>query len=329
MIRSFVFRNGKRLEQDVTEDTLRLLLYEEDVHLWVDLEAPTEEESRRILEGVFQFHPLAIEDSLAVTELPKADEYENCLFLVIHAVDYTSHEFKTTEMDFFIGRNFLVTFHRDPLRSVQSTLHRIATNSVGVARAPDRLAYTLLEFLLENYTPALDDLSNDMLSLEHDVLQAREADFFNRFLQLKQEVRRLRQIVARQLEVLSRIAHGEFRIVRSHLLPYYRDLQDRLVRLQDTADNYRDSLNGLMQIHLSLQQAQVNQVIKVLTVLATLALPIVAVTSFYGMNINHFPPTFEGRDSTWGWVPAYLYIFGLTGLLMGLTFWYLKRKKWT
>lgn len=328
MIRSYVFKNGKLLDQNIAPDVLRLLLYDEDVQLWVDLEAPTPEETRSILEGVFNFHPLAIEDCITVSALPKVDEYENCIFLVMHAVDYSAHEFKTTEMDFFIGRNFLVTYHRDRLKSVQATLNRLTTNAVGVARAPDRLAYTLLDFLLENYTPALDDLSKDVIELEHHLLASSSEDFIARFLSLKAEVRRLRQIVGPQHEVMARIAHGEFRIVRPHLLPYYRDLQDRLIRLQGTAETYGDSLTGLMQLHLSLQQSQVNHVIKVLTVLATLALPIVAVTSFYGMNINHFPPTFEGRGSTWAWGPAYAYIFGLSGLLTGLIYLYLKRKKW-
>ena len=190
------------------------------------------------------------------------------------------------------------------------------------------MAYTILDFLLERYTPALDDLAADIAALEHEVIASPPADFVNRLLALKQEVVRLRQIVIRQHEVLSRISHGEFRVVRPHLLPYYRDLKDRLSHLQDTADNYRDSLNGLMQLQLSLQQSQVNQVIKILTVLATLAIPVVAVSSFYGMNMNHFPPTFNGPDSTWHWKPSYLYFFGITGLLTALIYWYLRRKKW-
>lgn len=243
-------------------------------------------------------------------------------------MDYNSHVFCTTEIDFFIGRDFLVTYHRDPLKSVQSALNRIATNPAGVARAPDRLAYTILDFLIEHYTPALDDLAADIAALEHEVIASSSPDFVNRFLTLKREVVRLRQIVTRQHEVLARISHGEFRIVRPHLLPYYRDLNDRLSRLQETADNYRDSLNSLMQLQLSLQQSQVNQVIKVLTVLATLAIPVVAVSSFYGMNMNHFPPTFNGPDSTWHWIPSYLYFFTVTGLLTALIYWYLRRRKW-
>lgn len=328
MIRSFVFKNGKLLEQNLVPDLVRLLRADQDVQIWVDLEAPPPEETKSILETAFQFHPLAIEDCVAVSELPKVDEYENCIFLVIHAVDFSSHVFRTTEIDFFIGRDFLVTYHRDPLKSVQSAMNRIATNPSGVARAPDRLAYTILDFLLEHYTPALDDLAGDIAALENEVITESPADFVSRFLALKQEVVRLRQIVTRQHEVLARISHGEFRVVRPHLLPYYRDLKDRLSRLQDTADNYRDSLNGLMQLQLSLQQSQVNHVIKVLTVLATLAIPAVAVSSFYGMNINHFPPTFNGPESTWGWIPAYLYFFGVTGGLTALIYWYLRRKKW-
>jgi len=276
MIRSHIFRDGRLYAKDSAPDFLRIALGDEDIHVWVDLEAPTDAESKQILETIFNFHPLAIEDCITVSERPKVDEYENHLFLVIHAVDYSSHEFRTTEIDFFIGRNFLVTFHREPVRAAGTMAELIHKNPQAYARAPDRLAYHLIDLIVDNYAPALADLSKDFEDMEGELLERPPSDFLQRIVPLRGEVQRLRAFVGPQREVLSRIALGEFPIVRKTLLPYFRDLLNRLARINDMADGYRDSLNSLLQLQLSMQQMQVNNVIKVLTVMATLALPLVA-----------------------------------------------------
>jgi magnesium transporter len=324
MIRSFVFNQGKLVGQDLDLDSLRLVLFDKGLNIWVDIEAAGDEEAKLLLDGVFGFHPLAIEDCLTVSERPKVDEYESYLFMVIHAVDYTrgAEEFRTTELNIFMGKDFLVTFHRDPLRSVAATVDRVMKNAPAVARAPDRLAYTILDFLFENYRPVLEELSAEIAELEEKVLVAASTDILGDVLKVKGEVHRLRQIVGPQREVVARFARGELKFVRAHLVPYYRDLYDQLVRISDMTETYRDSLTNVLQVHLNLQQTQVNQVIKVLTVLATLALPIFVITSFYGMNFGHFPP--ENSDAG----TAYLWVFGVTGLCTGALYLWLKRKKW-
>jgi magnesium transporter len=135
-------------------------------------------------------------------------------------------------------------------------------------------------------------------------------------------VQKLRLIMAPQREVLARLAHGEFSPVRTAMLPYYRDLLDRMVRISDTAETYRESLNNVVQVLLSLQQYQINQVIKVLTVLATLSMPILVITSFYGMNVNHVP------NMTWSWRGAYAWVFGATGGMTAVIYWIMRRKRW-
>lgn len=325
MIRSFIFSEGRVLHQDAPLDVLRVMLVEDRVHLWVDAEGSTPEETKQLLESVFKFHPLAIEDCLAASERPKADDYESYLFMVIHAVDYRRKEegFCTTELNLFIGKNFVVSVHRDPLRSVTSTRDRVLAKAASVARAPDRLTYHILDSLLGNYGPALEELSEEIADLEDRVLTDPSFDVLTEVLRLKREVQRLRQILAPQREVLFRVAHGEFKIVRSHLLPYYRDLLDQLGRIGDAADAYRDALTNVLQIHLNLQQMKVNQVTKVLAVLATLATPFLIVTGFYGMNLQHMPSA-----ENLPWPLAYAYVLGLCMVLMGLIYGIMKKKRW-
>lgn len=325
MIRSFVFSQGKLVGQDLGLDFLKVMVVDEDAQIWVDLEQATAEETKTMLEGIFNFHPLAIEDCISPSEQPKIDEYEGYVFMVIHAVDYShsEHQFQTTELNMFIGKNLLVTYHDRPLRSITATIERVLKNSAAVARAPDRLTYTILDFLLDNYDPALEDLSAEFSELDDLMIRQSGADVLAQIMHLKNEVRRLRLIMAPQRDVIGRIARGEFKVVRAHLLPYYRDLLDRLNRIHDLAENYRDSLNETLQVHLNLQQMQVNRVIKVLTVLATLSLPLVAITSFYGMNIQHFPNT-EGPS--WPW--AYGFILALNAVVTAVIYLFLKKKNW-
>lgn len=322
MIRSFVFNQsqGKLISQDIALDLLRVVLQDEGVQFWVDVGECTDDEAKAVLDGVFHFHPLAIEDCLTPSDRAKVEEYEGYVFLVLHAVNYGAGEFRTCEVDLFIGRNFLVTYHREPLRCIGATIDRVIKNAPAVARAPDRLTYTILDFLLEGYAPALEDLSVEISDLEKNVLEDPSRNVLNSVLQLKGEVQHLRQIVWPQRETIARMAHGEFKIVRAHMLPYYRDLLDQLVRISTMTENSRDSLTNVLQIHLNIQQMQVNHVIKVLTVLATLCMPVLVVTSYYGMNITHWP----GPDVRHAWLWVWAVTVASTGFLAA----WLKRKGW-
>ena len=212
----------------------------------------------------------------------------------------------------------------EPLRSVSVVSERIQKKAHALPRSPDLLAYHVLDLLFDNYQPALDELSSELAALEHRVLTGETQDVLAEVVNLQSEVQRLRQIMAPQRDVIARMMRGEFpKVIRPHLVPYLRDLQDNLSRIGDLAETFRESLTSTLQIHLNLQQMQINRVIKVLTVLATLSMPILLVTSFYGMNIRHMP---NAEWPSWPW--AYLYIFGVNALLIGVMFWFMKRHDW-
>lgn len=322
MIRSFVFNQtqGKLISQDISLDLLKVVLQDEGVQFWVDVGECSDEEAKEVLDGVFHFHPLAIEDCLTPSDRSKVEEYEDHVFMVIHAVTYNEGEFRTAELDLFIGKNFLVTFHRDRLRCVNATVDRVIKNAPAVARAPDRLTYTILDFLLEGYAPALEELSGEIAELEKNVLVDPSQSILKNVLQIKTEVQRLRQIVWPQRETMARMSHGEFKIVRSQMLPYYRDLLDQLVKISTMAENARDSLTNVLQVHLNLQQMQVNHVIKALSVMATLFMPVLVVTSYYGMNVEHWPGPEDAN--------AWMWVWAVTAAMTAVLYLVMKRKGW-
>src|SRR5256886_3751158 len=191
MIRSLAFTTQGRLHsKDIETFLMPTLLADTNLFLWVDLEKPGAEETKSVLEDVFHFHPLSIEDCVMLSPSPKVEEYSPkeedrfapYLFMVIHAVDYsrTDGVFATSELNFFLGKNFLVTYHVVPLKSVTFTEERCLKGTVHIARAPDRVAHTLLDALVENYKPALEELSIEIGDLEQQALQHPTRETLNK-----------------------------------------------------------------------------------------------------------------------------------------------------
>jgi magnesium transporter len=279
---------------------------------------------------VFHFHPLSVEDCVMVSPSPKVEEYQPkeedrfaaYLFMVIHAVDYsrTDGVFATSELNFFLGKNFLVTYHETPLKSVTLTVERCMKGTVHIARAPDRVAHTLLDGIVENYKPALDELSMEIAQLEEQALAHPNKETLNRILQVKKEVFHLRQIIGPQREVLARFARGEFKLIRGHLVPYYRDVYDGLNHIAELAQNYTDSLTGLLQVYLNMASNQTSEVVKLLTLITVVTTPITVIGTWYGMNFNTMPET------KWGGGYAAVCLLTLVSTLA--TYWYFRRRKW-
>ncbi len=332
MIRSLAFTTQGRLHtRNVEMFLMPTLLNDTNLFLWVDLENPTEEERKFVLEDLFHFHPLSIQDCVQASPSPKVEEFSPkedeafapYLFMLIHAVDYSRKDgvFATSELNFFLGKNFLVTYHDGPSRSITQTEEQAINATMHIARAPDRVAYTLLDSIVENYKPALDELSLEIAELEEQALQSPSVETLNKIIQIKKEVMHLRQIIGPQREVLARFARGEFKLIRSHLVPYYRNVYDGLFQISELAQSYTDSLTGILQVYLSMSSNRTGEVVKALTLITILSTPATLIASWYGMN-------FQKDMHEINWEHGYLFVFALAALTTLATYWYLKRRNW-
>jgi magnesium transporter len=331
MIRSLAFTTkGTLHSRDIDVFLMPTLLADTNLFLWIDLEAPTKEEVHTILERVFHFHPLSIEDCVAVSSSPKVEEYTPkeddfftpYLFLVIHAVDYSRQDgkFATSELDFFLGKNFLVTYHEKPLRGVMHVEDRCIHGTMQIARAPDRVAHSLLDSLVDGYKPALDELSMEIGELEQLALQKPDKHTLNKILQIKKEVMHLRQIIGPQREVLARFAQGEFKIIRPKMVPYFRDVYDALFHIGEMAQGYTDSLTGILQVYLNMSSNQTGEVVKLLTLITVITTPLMMIGTWYGMNFKDMPEL--------DYAHAYPIAFGFMLASTLATYLYFKKKKW-
>ncbi len=321
MIRSFIFSDGKLVGQDLELEALRLVRADKGLLLWVDLANPTPEEIKAILEGVFQFHPLAIEDCVQPNSLPKVEDYEDYLFIVTHAIDFTRTEkFNTTELDLFLGKDYLVTFHTAPLRSVTAMIDR-TTKSVGVGpRGPDRIAHTIVDLLVDNYAPVVEELRAELEELEERVLAQEfvHKTLVGEMLHVRNDFTRLRTIVRPQRDVIDRLARGDSKMIRPKLLPYFRDLRDNLARLEDTAASYHERLLMAFDIYLNKAAFEANEGIKFLTAITAVTIPVMVVGTWYGMNFETIPELKTGY-------PWALVVTIVGTILMVI---YLKKKRW-
>jgi magnesium transporter len=292
MIQSFVFNDGKLVAQNLDSDALRLVRADKGLFIWVNLNAPTAQESASILEDVFSFHPLAIEDCLATSRYPKIEDYEDYVYMVVHAVAFSKEDqFRTTELDIFIGKTFLVTHHTEPLAPVAATIDRIQKNAASVARGMDRLAHFLLDNIVDAYQPVLNELSKEIGSLEDVVFLSRspEPEVIKEFRARKKELADLQQIVRPQRDVVNRLARGEFKIIRPVLLPYFRDLLGNLNRIEANASTLSDQLYMTLDVFLNKASYETNEIIKVLTLLTALTTPTLLIGTWYGMNFQDMP----------------------------------------
>lgn len=322
MITTLVYRDHKLHAHNPPLESLAALRAEPNVILWVDLSDPTAAETKSVLDELFAFHPLVIEDCVSDSPFPKLESYDDYLYFVMHAVDYSkTDKFTTTELDLILGKNFLVTFHKQPLKPVQSALDRhLRTPSVPV-RGPDRFAHTLLDHIVDAYKPALDELRAEVEWVESAVLANTPArELFPRVVALRKELGQLRQIVRPQREVATELAAGKAKLIRAAILPYLRDLAEDLSSIENQAVAWADQLILSFRVYLNKSSHEANEGIRVLTALTALTIPPLLVGGWFGMNFEHMTEL----DTTYSYPLAALFTLVSIG---GMTY-IMRKRRW-
>lgn len=322
MITTLVYRHNRLSAHNPPVADLPALRDEPGVMLWVDLSEPTDAEIQLVLEQLFNVHPLVIEDCTTDSPFPKLEAYDQYLHLVMHAVDYSkTDKFSTTELDLILGRSFLITFHRQPLRPIQLALDRSVRSPQHPVRGPDRFAHTILDNMVEAYQPALDELRAELEDIENAALRQTHAnELFPRVLGLRKELAQLRQIVRPQRAVALELAQGRTRFFRAVLVPYLRDLGDELARIESQATGWADQLILSFRVYLNRSGVETNESIRVLTSLTALSIPPLLIGGWFGMNFERMGLL----DRPW----AYPLAFGVTAVTTAMMALFMRRRGW-
>ena len=316
----YVHQNGETRLADAIDPAW--LTRGSKVTLWVDLEKPTPEEGR-LLTDVFHFHPLAVEDALSAIHHPKIEPYGGYLYLILHGIDFQEEEhwFATRDVDFFLGPNYLVTVHDGHSRSIQALRTICDKHDRVLAEGPAALLHRIVDSMVDNYRPEIESLEAHMNELEDQAILGHKPDLVRDILALKRDLASLRRVVIPQRDAVGRLARREFPAISDELTYRFRDVYDHLVRLSDEALFLQDRVTGLLDAYLSMQSNRLNQVMKVLTVIATIFMPLTVLASLYGMNVTlpHLP---GGETAQFWWVLAIM----LT--MSGGMLWVFRRMKW-
>ena len=284
--------------------------------VWVDLDRPTPEESR-ILSEVFAFHELSVEDALNEIHHPKIESYGEYLYLVLHGIDFQArqHRFKTQDFDFFLSDRYLVTVHHGGSRSIGRIADICTRNGQFLGEGTAALLHRIVDTMVDNYRPEIDKLQDRLDHLEGEIFTRPDPHMARRILDLKRDVASLRQVVLPQRDAVGRLARREYAIINEPLAYRFRDVHDHLVRIADEAMFFQDRISSILEAHLSTVSNQLSRVTKVLTIIATLFMPLTVLTSLWGMNIPlpHFP---GGEAVQFWWIAGFMLLLSAGMLIM-------------
>lgn len=327
MIRSIYRAPDGRYHVDLPPAEFPAALQDANGLLWVDFVGEPPEVCEPILRQTFGFHPLAVDDALRETHMPKIDDWEQYLYLVLPAVVFDRHDgvyVDTLELDVFLGPNYVVTHHDQPITAVDRVWMTCQRDERTLKKDADHLLYRLVDELATSYMPVVDELDEAIDRIEDQIFDKPTPAMLEEIFALKRAVVQLRRILSPQREVLNRLARDDYAVVDAEDRVYFRDVYDHLVRLYDINEGLRDLVSGTLDTYLSVVNNRLNDVMKTLTIITTLFMPISFLSGFFGMNF--FQPV--ASLDVWTGLPAFVLTLAIMiALPAGMALW-LRRRGW-
>ncbi len=294
MIFSFYYSDHGSIQYNLSMEQIREAFQSKSGLLWVHLSHPDPIEANQILSDIFQFHPLTIEDCLNTGyQTPKVDDFLSYIFMILHAVqlpDHASDEINTGELNAYLGSHFLVTLHlEEQMAPIQTVIQRIEKDERIYKQGADFLCYSILDALVDEYVPILDQMDEEIDKLEDAILQKPRPETLERIINLKHNIAAIRRIIGPQRELVNRLSRDTYAVITQHSKIYFRDVYDHLIRFQDLSESIRDIISSALDIYLSSTSLRLDHVMKALTLVSTIFLPLTFIAGIYGMNFKYMP----------------------------------------
>ena len=292
--------------------------------LWVDVD-PANRAQFALLEKVFGFHPLAIEDTLNPATRPKIEDYGDFLFLVVRGIRFLEetddpYDIETYNLYFFLGRDFLVTVHAHHSRSVAAMADRLERNPDILARGAARLMHGIADMVIDHYFPILDQIDEFIDGLEDRVFGEFDDSALRDIFSVKRLTLTLRRHLAPQREVFNALTNRPSALLAPEIQLYYRDIYDHVLRINESLETYRELLSSTMDSYLTQVSNRLGAITKALSIVATVSIPFVVVSGMWGMNFARMPLA----EHPWGfWVMLVLQVVVAVGLVA-----LLHRRRW-
>lgn len=313
------------MRQDLSDEDVRSIVAGGEGVLWYRL-TEDDEASRHVLSEVFGFHPLAIEDCFNHrVDTPKIDDYGSYLFIVAQSVQFaqTDHILSLNELDIFVGKNFVVTVQaKQEMPLVDKLYEEAQANPHLMARGADFLAHSILDVMVDQLLPAVEDMDEELDRLERLILDRPERRFLSGVMRLKRETLLLRRSILPQRDIVNRLSRGEFPdLIRQEALIFYRDIYDHIVRVESLLEGLRDIADGALNSYLSAVNNRMSEIMKAMSIVAVIFLPLNLLASLYGTNLDYSPFGVSFDPGFFGLVVAMFFVAGTMVL-------YFRRRGW-
>jgi magnesium transporter len=313
----------KVLEKEVREVEECFPFRETSTVTWINVDGVHDPELVEKLGGYFGLHPLILEDIMNTSQRPKMEDLGDTIYVVLQMIEFGNHkqEISTEQMSLVFGKNFVLSFQERPGDTFDPVRERIRKGKGRIRKmGPDYLAYALIDAVVDDYFIVLEKMGERIEDLEDELVANPKKETLHKIHALKREMIFLRKSVWPLREVISRLERAESPLIRKTTGIFLRDVYDHAIQVIDNIETFREMLSGMLETYLSSISNRMNEVMKVLTIIATIFIPLTFIAGVYGMNFRFMP------ELEWRW--GYFLILGVMvaiGIAMAI---YFKRKKW-
>lgn len=317
------FNVGAFEEKEFTDPKECFVYKEKSTNTWINVTGIHEPEILQQIGEHYGISSLVLEDIMNTNARPKVDDDKNYLFIILKMIDFDEEKQMITneQVSLVLGSNYLISFQENEKDLFDKIRERLKLDTTRLrALGTDYLAYSIMDKIIDNYFFISEKMGDFLEDMEEEVTENPRNDFIQRLNELKQSNIYLRKSVWPLREVINFLLRGESKQIKTETLPYFRDLYDHTVQVIDTVETYRDLLSDIMDVYLSSISLKMNEVMKVLTIISTIFIPLTFIVGVYGMNFQFMPEL--------NWKEGYYLIWGIMIFIAISMIIYFKRKKW-
>jgi magnesium transporter len=313
----FWYRKGavQQVHHTHLKNNLHKIFHEHD-KVWVDMPSFGKEEEE-LLRVFFNIHPLTIEDIAKSTNRPKIEEFDTYIYIVLYGLNEHGH---FSQMNFLIGQDYIVTICKHKLDAFEALKKSTEEIRELLARDTEFVMYYIVDQEVNKYYPLMDHFDETISKIEDRVITDTGTAVVKEIFNLKHQLITLKHHIGPQKEIIYQLSKKGNKFIRPSCTDYFRDVYDHVVHAIDNIDNYREILNGTLEVHLSVTSNHLNDIIKYLTVFSTIFMPLTFIASIYGMNFENMPEL--------GWKYGYFVILGIMAIVGFSLFNYFKKRRW-
>lgn len=312
---------------DIQPAQLPALLQQKQGILWVDLDGEPQADCERLLKETFGFHSLAVDDALSRVNVPKLDDWQEFVYVVLHGATYhpgQSEVLSLPELDVFLSKQHIVTYHERPLAVLEGVWDACQRNTRLIKGGADHLLYLLADELVKDHMTAVIKMQDSLEEVQDEIFSNPDSSTLERLFGLKRSLLQLRRIIAPQRDVFSRLTRDDYAIIDPKDRVFFRDVYDHSLQLYDLLEDTRELVSSALDTYLSVVNNRMNDVMKTLTIITTLFMPLTFITGFFGMNF------FQAAEATEFWTGTVTLEIALVCMIVipAIMFWWMRRRSW-